>query len=87
MFQRYLSSVFNKLALRFSFFQFQALLERPVANLEEALERAELLNSFISSFIAAATPIVRTVVEEEHLPPEKRTIKPTNIGMGPKITS
>jgi hypothetical protein len=60
--------------------QFQALLERPVANQEEALERAELINSFVEEFVEAATPFVKTVVEEEHLPIAQRTIQPINIG-------
>ena len=62
------------------FSQFQALLERPVANLEEALERVELINAFVNDFVEAATPFVKTVVEEEHLPDAQRTINPINIG-------
>ncbi|KAL6047732.1 hypothetical protein QOT17_021474 [Balamuthia mandrillaris] len=55
--------------------RFQVLLERPITTPEEAKERNLALQQLVDRFILAAKPIVKKIVEEMDLPPEKRTMK------------
>lgn len=56
--------------------EFQKLLERPSNTPEEVSERANAIKNLSDEFVAAASPVVKTIVFELALPPEKKTISP-----------
>jgi len=56
--------------------EFQKLLERPSNTPEEVSERTNAIKNLSDEFVAAAIPVVKTIVFELALAPEKKTVSP-----------
>eukprot|EP01088_Endostelium_zonatum_P013026 TRINITY_DN2737_c0_g1_i2.p1 TRINITY_DN2737_c0_g1~~TRINITY_DN2737_c0_g1_i2.p1 ORF type:complete len:1264 (+),score=298.63 TRINITY_DN2737_c0_g1_i2:79-3870(+) len=58
----------------------QLLLERPIKTIEEQKQRVKDLNSLSESFVRAATPIVKQIVEEVTKKNDEKMIKSVDVG-------